>query len=316
MATPSSVKFYPFVHYISFVFSVFVSIFFGSIYTEGDQHFYKMWFDEISKLNLVDGYFYYASQVNYFEILHFAVNWFGGLVFDKLTLYTIVNVLFVFLLVEVFRKVSFSPLLAMLIILTNFYIPVLLLAAERLKFGFLFLFLFLLVNTKKRKLMMAALTLIGHLQFLVLWASLGIGVVVTRVFRYNSLSKVPKSYFAALFVGMILLFIFKDHLLYKLLSYVKYGGLNNIFKPLAFMIISIYCCRSKVSFIIGLFMGLTIASFILGAERITIFACVAFFYFSSFRNKGFNVPTLLLIPYFGFKSIEFYTNIITNGTGF
>lgn len=307
---------YVFVHISAFIFSSFVSLYFGALYIDGDQYFYNLWFDNIVRLDFIEAYFYYASQVNSFEVVHFLMTWIGGKFFDKLILYTIVNVIFVYLLVEVFRKLNFHPLLAILIIITNFYIPVLLLAAERLKFGFLFLLLFMLVGSSKKKQIFVALTLVGHLQFLILWASSMVGVFFNKVFACNYFYMVSKKYLLAPLIGIVVLFFFGDYLFYKLSSYLDNGGVSNLLKPFVFMFLSIYCCKSKVFFIVGLFLGLSVSSYILGADRITIFACFVFFYFSSFRNKGVNLPTIFLVPYFGFKSIEFYVNIFYNGTGF
>ncbi len=310
------IRTYFLVHFTLFIFTVFISLYFGSLYTKGDQYFYNMWFEEISSLNLYYGYSYYASQINYFEFIHFLVTWYGSLVFDKLTLHMFVNVLFILLLVEVFKKLNFNPLLALIIIASNFYVPVLLLAAERLKFGFMFLFLFVLFDAYNKKIYMVVLTLAGHLQFLILWVSIFFGLSIKQIFSNKIPNRIIKYFIVMLVLGSYFIFISTDHLLYKFLQYQKLGGVSNIVKPVFFMFLSLYCCYHKKLLILGIFVALSVASFIIGNERITIFSYTVFLYFSSYRNKGVNAPNIFLIIYYGVKSTIFYSNIINTNSGF
>lgn len=168
-------------HFISIFFTAFVSFYFGGLYIEGDQYYYNLWFNELRRLSFIDGYLYYSSQVNFIEVIHFVTSWVGGLVFEKIVLYSIVNIIFMWLLIEVFRKLDFNPLIAFLVLFTNFYVPVLLLAAERLKFGFIFFFLFYIYIQYRRRAILFVFTLLGHLQFLILWLSIACGLFLKNI---------------------------------------------------------------------------------------------------------------------------------------
>lgn len=307
------------VRFIAVIYCVLVSLYFGALYTEGDQIFYTKWYRAFGGSDLPEAFTYFSDQVNPFEVFYFILTWLGASVLDKLYFDMLINICLVLAFVSLLKKLNVNPLVAIVVVLASFYLPVLMLAAERLKFGFLAGFLFLIVAHRYSRFFWGFFTVTGHVQMAIPLSALALAVTATLgrikrvIFNWYPVFLVGGGLFLInSTVGLSSLF---DFVLYKYNSYVKFD-LFEVVKPFGFYILSLYCAWSKKMFVSLFFVPLLLAAFVLGSERITIVAYFAFIVFSSYRNCGLNLGNFIVAPYMAIKSMFFYGNIIDSGSGF
>lgn len=304
------------------LFTIINTLYFGSLYVGGDQIYYSTWYREIGKREFLDAYNYFAVQINAFEIFYFFVTWLGASHLDKIVFDCLVNVILVYLFVSALQKYSMSPFVILVVIITSFYLPILLLAAERLKFGFIAGFLFILASTNLKRNFWGVISLVGHLQM-----SIPLGALLLGKIFDSSITKYIKELFTTTkFFGfsffIILIFSvffvlpgFLDYIEYKLFSYLKLNPFD-FFKQFIFFLLSLYCATRKWRFVLGVYIFIGVASIILGGERITIISYFAFLFFSALKNRGVNFANYIVCCYMIYKSIFFYINIYFYGNGF
>lgn len=301
---------------IILVYTFFISLYFGSYYTAGDQIFYSMLYEELRLLEFFPAYTFYSLMLNPVEFVYFLYSWIGAsLNIDKLLWFSFSNVFLSIIFVLFLKNLKINFLMILLLFFSNFYIYVLFLAAERLKFGFLLFFLSFLVTSNRKLFFYGILAVFSHIQMLIFYLSL--------IFL-----NIPKKYKSKMFYKKFMIYIpflvilispfitvVSGHIFSKLELYIANGGITSILKQLLFMLFSMYCYKRR-SLVFFSFLPLIAVSFIIGDERVTLFSYFLFIYFSSFRNNGINVPTFLLIFYFGFKSIIFIYRVFETGSGF
>ena len=304
------------------LFIFVITYHFGSLYVNGDQAFYSTWYREFGKRGLADAYVYFSAQVNPFEIFYFFITWLGASHLEKIVFDCIVNIVFVLLLASALQKYSMHPLVIFIVITTSFYVPVLLLAAERLKFGFIAGLMFVLVSTQFKRILWGATSLIGHLQMAIPMAAVFLGRIIDRS-GSKSRREVISARSLFLFACSLLLILYVvsglpglfDYLKYKLLSYWKLNPLD-FGKQFIFFLLSVYCAKENWRFVLGVFLILGISAIIIGAERITIISYFAFLFFSTFKDRGLNFPNYIVGCYMFYKAILFYLFIHEFGNGF
>lgn len=106
-------------------------------YQEGDQLFYRAFYDGIQGLSFADAFVFYQGTLGTFEPLYFIFSYSVSAFLTKDTALSIVNALFAFLLFKRLLEYRTHPIVIGLISL-NFYFLVLLFSAERLKLSLLF----------------------------------------------------------------------------------------------------------------------------------------------------------------------------------
>ncbi|KDN28694.1 hypothetical protein VFDL14_15710 [Vibrio fortis] len=293
-----------------------VSLLLSSFYTGGDQVFYNKLYDTLGGMDFVSAFEYYQLHLNKVEVVYFIFTWVGGnLGFDKNSWFTLINVVFSFFYVCLFRRLGFSPFVIFLFFVTNFYFYVLFFAADRLKFGFLFLILALTVSSNRNRYVLILASVVGHVQMLILHSSF-ISIYISEKYKSKSFYLLNAKYFIPIAIIVIPLSIYiSGHVANKIVSYIDNGGIQSVAKQLVFVVFSMYCCRNWLKVIFAYF-PILVVSFIIGDERVTMFSYAIFMYFSLYKNRGLNIPTFILMSYFGFKSIVFVDRVISTGSGF
>ena len=118
----------------------FLTLLVAPYYTSGDQEHYIKAYDGVAGLSLVEGFSFYTDTLSSTEIVHYSLislgNWFGA---EKNFLMAISNAILAYLSMRCFEKLKASVLVAVAIVVLNFYSIVLYFSAERLKFGYIFL---------------------------------------------------------------------------------------------------------------------------------------------------------------------------------
>ena len=106
-------------------------------YVGGDQAHYRLAFSSVAESNLIDGFYYYKNSIGSSEPILFFVYYISSHFMSKDVLISIVNGCLGFiggkLLIEKRVSLALFPLFVF-----NYYLLILMFAAERLKFSILF----------------------------------------------------------------------------------------------------------------------------------------------------------------------------------
>lgn len=203
----------------------------------------------------------------------------------------------------------------------NFYLYVLFFSAERLKVSFLFLVLSFLFDNKILSRLSIFLSILTHVQTLLL-------ILLAQYKRFNNflfrIKRLRLGYLNSDFIALILVFIFTclftmlmwGHLSNKVMYYYSnMSSVSAIIKPLIFTLISIPYAKNKYQ---ALFVGSTVmlVSIFIGSERLVIFSYLVFLYYALSYNNGFNFWVVLTSAYFSVKGILFLMSIYYFGDGF
>jgi hypothetical protein len=290
-----------------------LTLYISPFYFNGDQYNYIKIYKDLMSFNLVDGYFYYLVSLGTAEFSHFFITWiFSNLNIDKVIFNIITNSLLAYAVISLMQKWKVSLFIIVSIVIFNFYFFVLYFAAERLKFGIFFLVLFVLKNENyKDNTKYIYLSIVSHAQMLLIYGSFIFSSIVLQFLNL----KISKRLIFILIITIILLIPMYNHILYKLQFYIKFGGFENIFKPTIFFLLTFYYSKNKMrTFLV--FLIIIFSAYILGDERITIFAYFIFLYYALHINRGLNFGVILTSIYFSYKSIAFINNIFIYGQGY
>ena len=124
-------------------------------------------------MGIIEAFAAYHLFLSSDEPIYFLISWVSSnLDFSKDLIMSIANAILANIIFRVLNKMNTSLYLIVFIICTNFYLFGLYFAAERLKFAFIFLFLAFLVDENvKKKYLLLFLSLISHIQVLIIIAS-------------------------------------------------------------------------------------------------------------------------------------------------
>jgi len=300
-----------------------LSLFFAPFYFEGDQLGYNNAYDGIKGSNVLEGYVLYNFYITSDEPIHFFILWiFSNLGIAKYVVMAFANAVLANVLTRMFFKWKVSIFVTCFIIFTNFYLLVLYFAAERLKFAFIFFFIAILLSDHvKRSYMFVLLSIVTHVQMLILVLGQFFAMVMQYLIAFLLTLKLKLSFGRIIFI--IILFIpvifLSDHILYKFKSYADISAskslVSNTFQPIIFLLLSlVYSNNKKETFFI--FFIVILSSSIVGPERITMIAYLYFMFYALRINRGINFGVIITSIYFFFKSIIFISNVIQNGHGF
>ncbi|KLU15993.1 MULTISPECIES: hypothetical protein [Xenorhabdus] len=308
------------IYFISVALSCIIVFTLSSIllpyYINGDQYHYILWYKEIKRLDFPSSYAYYSEVLNKYEVVYFFYIKLTSYLLSKELSISLANTVLAFSFLRYSKSINLHPILAIFLVTTTYYFLILYLSAERLKFGFIFFFLYFsfLFESNKKNILLMALSIVGHLQMLIIY----ITMYLTSFIKKITSLKVSKLELIAITL-IVVFFIFSwDFLIIKLNAYYNQGenDYGNIWKFFILWLLSIYCTRKINLNYLLITIILIIFDLIAGANRIFIFHFFIYLYYSSQRNKGLNIPTLLIVFYFTIQSMEFIDKTLQYGNGF
>jgi hypothetical protein len=235
---------------------------------------------------------------------------------------SIANAILANIIYRVLDKLNTSLYLIVFIICTNYYLFGLYFAAERLKFAFIFLFLAFLVNKNvKKKYLLLFLSLITHVQVLVIMASSLFATIFEGIilfFKNSKFKKNTKGFIGIIIISITILFLY-EYLIQKFSNYSEIASSNNIFsnifQSILFLFLSLLYTNDKRRAFLT-FLIIIIAASILGPGRVTMMAYMFFMYYSSKFKNGFNFGLISTSLYFFIKSIYFILYVFQIGHGY
>lgn len=299
------------------LFCFYFSLYIFPYYTDGDQYHYIKFYEGIGEYGFKEAYSFYGSATGAQEPIYFFLVFLMHSVVEKEVLFSILNAVFVYFLTKLLLRERLYPFIIFCLFF-NFYFLVLFFSAERLKLAVLFAVLGLYYEKKKYGTLFFIISLITHLQSIILIISL----------RMKGFLKLMKSFLAGNFMRMFIVgaiiisvifvgFIYlQNQIIYKLQVYSENGGFINIIKPTILMLLTVFFNRKKTLLILLTNFPLIIASILLGEERIVIFSYFIMLYHTHHLNRGFNVPVILTSCYFIYQGFGFLEQIIEFGDGF
>lgn len=294
----------------------------------GDAESYKALYDALSVASLDEvrelGVLFVSSR----EFTPYVL-WIGAtLGIDKniyITFFNIVLLSGIFLL-TIKRKLSLCSVIVAFLMVTNFYIVVLMTSAERLKFAYILL-VFAALSKDRTRVIFFLSSLAMHFQTIILifgqFVYLFSGNLKDRLLgKYKKSHKINKLQIIGLFIILIFLVLyFKDALLIKATSALD--GSNNGVGELAQLFL-LFCATIPLlnkrfeSFSLFVFYGATV--FLIGGSRVNMIAFTSIFYIAlsegAFdRLKARAIPFYLILIYLSFKSIGYIERTFIQGHG-
>ena len=295
-----------------FVFSLILLKF----YILGDQKVYIELFKNLKQVTFSEILFSSSENfyVNNFEKLTVLILWIGAKIgFDKNIYISLLNL---FLLSGIYLlgcKYKLSWFFIFLI-LTNFYVIVLMTGAERLKIAYIMI-IFSTLLSRKISFFLVIFSPFAHLQ------SLLILFTIFTIQYYDKFSqfKISKKNFNYFLIGFIISIIvinfFQDLLLYKISAYIQIGGFENIFKPIALFIVGMIVTNNRKRMFLSI-APLVIASYFLADIRLNMIITSFLVYLLMIEEKLNHPLMIIILVYFSIKSIPFIKNAILTGNGF
>jgi len=303
--------------FTSIVFVFVLSLVFFDYYTGGDQEVYRAVYENLSDMDLFDAFIYYRTKTNSEELVHFFLSWLVGSYVDQNIFVAISNSVLAYAALSLFQKWGASFYVALIIILTNYYLLVLYFPAERLKFGFILLSFSLININSKKFYIFFVLAVVAHVQIIILYASI-FATYLTKIFQGRIHSRLI--FFLPLFIG-IPLYLMSDQISRKFFDYSggemegHQLGLVGTWKLIVFFLLSIYYSKDKVE-TISFFAPLFFAVFLIGGERINQFGYFLFLYYGLRFKGGRNYGVAVTSAYYAYASLVFIAKIIQHGHGF
>jgi hypothetical protein len=302
-----------FLNFTSFLYASSVSYILYQHYVSGDLVHYRKVYSligtgESEKIITAINYFGFFDIVyvlfyfipSSFNISHSIIN-------------SVINGFFCYLLCNLFLSHS-RQISLLILLLSNFYLWVILIPGERTKL----MMLFLLVSVNYKKNIFYLFSVFSHVSGFILILS---GLIESRISSiFNSLKqlKIAKGtlilFITLLIFPTIILILFDKFIVWKINSYnmTKFDLIKLI--SINFYILLIF--KGNLKYLI-VFLPLTISVLIFGGEtRINMFFFILIFYFKmkmNFTNMWVIMPMMI---YFSLKNVFFIKKIFETGQGF
>lgn len=289
-------------------------------YISGDQghyrEFYESCFYDGSRLE--DELFCYSNTLGSTEPVYFFISKFVHPFLDKDIYISLVNAILVFLITVLtfkYYKQKLTRHIFLLFIFSNYYLVVLMLAAERLKFGFLVLTLALLLTGTKRLIGLGT-SMLTHTQMALMIAPLYISKILkedVKLWKKIAVAVICLVGFAGVF------YLLREQITSKFEIYANNTedsgtGITGALKTSIFVILSFISTRQFALIIAG--MPLIALAYFLGADRIGMLAFILYAAAVVFYKGKADLFLYFVMLYFSYKSIHFILNVIKYGNGY
>jgi hypothetical protein len=286
-------------------------------YTSGDQLFYRRLYEEIGLHHTWDEKFaFYYWAVSAIEPFFLVVVNASAAVMPKDLAFSLMNAAAAGGLAHWLLKRRVSGVIVLLLS-SNFYLLVLFFSAERLKLGLL-LFLFAFLLRKRWKLVLLALSVLTHFQMALLVLVYAVWRSTEGEQKYGTAKAVVLLAAAAVVAAVVVLRnpILVMYIQQKSDFYAGqgWGGVAAMAKPLLFLGVALYYATNRRQTFLA-FLPLIVATYVVGSERVTLFAYFVMMYVAAPKHRGLNAAALLSSIYFGLQGLVFLVNFIQHGQG-
>ncbi|WP_215390195.1 hypothetical protein [Polynucleobacter sp. MWH-UH25E] len=283
---------------------------------EGDQIWYRKLYEALSDANLFSAIDISIAHTGGAEPLSAIILWVGAyLGIPKDVYLSIINTLLIIGLYIFLRKNRVAvPMIFLL--LSNFYIVVLISFAERLKIAYLFLVLSELTGGKLRILLLFFSSL-SHFQSIIILFCFSF-LYFCKNIRKSLISlelKSPRLNLLIVITVIGLVFYIYDYLIIKINAYLGSGDPLEVLKLILLIGIPLYISSRPYQMAIAILPLLPIV-IIIGGTRINMIAFTIAIYFLVKERKMNNLLVYFLMLYFSVKGLFFIEDVINTGQGF
>lgn len=287
-------------------------------YVKGDQEFYRAFYTQLTHAQFSEIMILQLINTGSAEPLYGILMWIGSNIgIDKDVYIGIFNTVLFCAIFYFLRKNNSSILFASLV-LSNYYLVVMLTSAERLKFSYIALTIAALQLPFGRKIW-GLISIFFHFQSLILISS----KIAGRLSKTTLKRRISRRNLAIFFLGSILsiaalavfLRAFSGIITAKLLVYANSAEIFGFLSTLLLMILSVFIFKSKKEVLTSLAIC-ALFSIIVGPERVNMIAVTAFIYFVVTERKTSNPLAIGLMLYFSVKTIDFVQQIFQYGNGY
>lgn len=294
-----------------------------SYYTGGDAEVYSKFYNEINNLSLFSTFSISFYRITSFEPITIFLFWiFSYYGIKKIFFSLILNIILVIGILKIIRKYKIQNFIAFLLF-TNFYLIVLLTAAERLKISYIFIIWGFYFGSKYQ-IYFYFLSIFSHFQNIILFIS----IYISKLFSFREKKvylKLVDLYilFGIIFL-MILIAINLNYILddLNLIKYIKskvpstIQPISSIYKLLLLNILMFFVIRKKMISTQILFIVFYIFILILGNHRVNMIAFTAVLSLLITEGKIKHPLVILLLLYFSLSSVPYIYSIFTSNHGF
>lgn len=288
-------------------------------YISGDQVGYWKLYAALSGAGVADVMPLAQAIVSGAEPVSAYLLWLGAqLEIDKNVYMSLMNVLFLVGIILLFYKYR-SPWYIYPLILTNFYVIVLMTGAERLKFAYILL-VYAAVMLGRTGTFLALASPFAHLQSFIFLVSLAAGRAtnILRDFAERFLVKRTVLIQACLLLTLAAsaLFYLWEAVEIKAIRYLKPDSdALEILNISLVLVIGLIASRNRLRLVFTL-LPLIFVALLLGDSRVNMISVSAFIYLMLLENRVQHPLVLILLVYFSVKSISFVESIFLHGHGF
>ena len=288
-------------------------------YVEGDQYYYRLFYSALADAKFNEVMPLALEKVASVEPLSIYMLWIGAKTgLDKDIYISLLNIILLLGLFLFCRKNNVGPI-PLFLLLTNYYIIVLMTGAERLKIAYIILFLATLYSTNKGRAL-TGISGFAHLQNFLMFPSLLLANYSTAIRRIFKAGKFKIELFLVSVImtvfAVFLFSIFNDAIIKKVFASIENSDSSiQILNLLILSFVAFFATRNRWRMALIL-LPMYPAVSILGGQRVNMIAVTLVLYFL-IKERALNHPFVLaLLLYFSFKSITFIQNIILYGSGF
>lgn len=294
------------------------SMLFAPLYVGGDQAVYAKVYSEFSSfgLNIFDDFTFYQEMTDSREPGYFILVKIVAPLMDKFVFGSMLNAALVYFLARwlAINRVSWvvRPL-----IFGNFYLLVLFFSADRLKVALIFL-LIAEMSIGRKKYFLMSMGIFSHIQILFL-VLVKYFVKAPDIFRNMIKGKISFRWRELLVIGAfgIVAAALGNQILLKFSVYnALSAGADELVKPLAFLIGSIFYAKEKWLEAVFAQIPVLVGCYFLGSDRLVIFSFIIFMFYALKVSRGLNFGVLMSLGYFFFQGVIFLQNIVYFGDGF
>jgi len=290
-----------------------------SAYTEGDQRSYRLLYEALADAEPLEVIALANAYVGASEPISAYLLWAGAtLGIDKDFYIALLNVL---LLVGIFllgKRYSVG-VIPLFLLLTNFYVIVLMTGAERLKIAYLLLIWAVLWGGKK-EIVLVGMSPLAHLQNFILFPGLLLANAADSIKHLVFSAKLKKRFFFTTGIVLVLLAVIFPFLCEAVLRKATvYLSLDitpfEIVNLVVLSAIAFVATKDRWRMALAL-IPMYPAVYLIGGSRLNMIAVTLALFFLM-KERVLNHPLVMaLLIYFSLKSIPFVQKIFNYGNGF
>ena len=287
-------------------------------YKGGDPYVYTRFYKALRGADLQDATSLSRLYLCASEPIPAYIMWFGANFGIEKNIYvSLINVIFIVSLFLLARKNRVKmPMIGLL--LTNFYVCVLMTSAERLKFAYILIIIAMLFERKIRIFLLAC-SPFAHFQNAILLLGVCLtyfeGSLKNLIFSFRLSKKLILSLIGLIPVIAIIGYYLFNSLTAKFNVYSNNVLATNISNMLILIPLAVYVSRNRFRMLLVL-LPLIPVIMIIGADRVNMIGVTLALYFLMEERRMHHPLIYLLMSYFSIKTIFFVQKIILYGDGF